>query len=229
MTRQAFLAQMPVPPPSTALCLSRFVPRQSLFLSLSPPPSVVFTPGFSPFPVPFALSGPLSPPSHQKSRAIALGGLSTLTDSFGPIQPRDVHTFYRVRGPHDDDGRTKSKPLCPYTPRRRARAHGKTRARGRPSGNAVSVCVIREPEKERGSERRGLAQRYLRFALSGSLDIEKRLVLKRRGNERCLPFANPEWIDSRRHRASPDNPYMITRQIEKYTMNSLYYVLLCYR
>jgi len=99
MTRQAFLAQMPVPP--TALCLSCVSsPRQSPSLSLSLSLSLCslhirFCFFFSLSLSSYLSSGPLSPPSHQKSRAIALGGLSTLTDS--PVPPsRETCTRFTV-------------------------------------------------------------------------------------------------------------------------------------
>lgn len=107
MTRQAFLAQMPDPLSlrlsSSSLSLSLRVDPPlvfSLFLhSLPLPPSFFFSPLLPSFRLSaasvssllmilfltFSLSSPFLSLPLQKSRAIALGGLSTLTDSLGPI------------------------------------------------------------------------------------------------------------------------------------------------
>lgn len=107
MTRQAFLAQMPDPLSlrlsSSSLSLSLRVNPPlafSLFLH-SLPPSFFFSPLLPSFRLSAAsvssllmilfltfslsLSSPFLSLPLQKSRAIALGGLSTLTDSLGPI------------------------------------------------------------------------------------------------------------------------------------------------
>lgn len=113
MTRQAFLAQMLVPPPSTSSPPFR-PPAIILLLSLSSLRAIRSRS--------LSLAGPLSPPSHQKSRAIALGGLSTLTDSPVPYS-RETCTRSTVFGALTTTTTDESKPLCPYTPLERALTH----------------------------------------------------------------------------------------------------------
>lgn len=109
MTRQAFLAQIPS---RFAFLLSLDLPLAfSLFLhSLPLPPSFFFSPLLPSFrlsaasvsSLPMILSLTLSLFSFsfssgslplQKSRAIALGGLSTLTDSWSHIAERRAHAL----------------------------------------------------------------------------------------------------------------------------------------
>lgn len=157
MTRQAFLAQMPVsppppsrPPPCTALCLSHFVPRQSLFLF------IVFA----------SLSrslnsGPLSPPSHQKSRAIALGGLSTLLPTLrSHIAGETCTRSTACSGPSRCRRRRRRRRANRKQTFMTLYAHSRAHVYARKCvcvGEAVKrnrwcVRMFREPEKERGSE-----------------------------------------------------------------------------
>lgn len=105
MTRQAFLAQMPVPPPPLA---PRSVspissPRQSPSLS------------FSLYRIRFLLALPwlwpsLSTLSPEVSRDRVGWSLYSFTDSPVPYSRRDLHTFYRVFGALTTPTTTTSKP-----------------------------------------------------------------------------------------------------------------------
>lgn len=148
MTRQAFLAQMPVPPPSTALCLSRLVPPGNLsFFSLSP--FVAFAPASLPFSLP-SLWSSLSTLSPEVSRDRVGWSLYSYRLLRSHIAERRAHVL-PCSGPSRRRA-NREQTFMPLYTAARSRT-GKPRARGRPSGNIASEhCVLREPEKERGSE-----------------------------------------------------------------------------
>lgn len=156
MTRQAFLAQMPVPRPP-------FAPH-----SVSPvsSPGNLFSLSFSLYRIRFPLSLPwlwpsLSTLSPEVSRDRVGWSLYSFTDSPVPYSWRDLHTFYRVFGAltmPTTRTTTTGKPKANLYDLIRSFASARLR-----TGKCVCVgevvrrnrwCVrvFREPEKERGSE-----------------------------------------------------------------------------
>lgn len=150
MTRQAFLAQMPVPPPPLApRSVSPISSPGNLLLSLF---LFIVSASFS-----RSLdSGPLSPPSHQKSRAIALGGLSTLLPTLrSHIAGETCTRSTACSGPsrrRRQRRANRKQSFMPLYAHSRAHIYTRENAWEAVRRNRWCVCVPREPEKERGNE-----------------------------------------------------------------------------